>query len=100
MHGVVYAVELGAFLIFLYALTQPLTWLMLFWLCGLLLMRRCRKIAVGMLWAGLVGLGALGFQAPPDALLRSLEATQRVPPMDSMGSYAGLIILGGGIGEP
>ena len=54
------------------AITQPVFWLALWWLLALLLLSRQPRLARRMLWAGLVVLGLLGFQAGPDALLRPL----------------------------
>ena len=50
------------------AITQPMFWLALWWLAGLLALNRWRRGATAMLWAGLIVLGLLGFQAVPDAL--------------------------------
>jgi len=82
------------------AVTQPLFWLALWWLAGLLLLGRRRKLALGLLWSGLAILGLLGFQAVPDALLRSLEARHASPPAEAVARHAGLIVLGGAFEHP
>ncbi len=85
------------------AITQPLFWLALWWALALLLLGltdRCRRAALGMLWAGLAALGLLGFKAIPDALLRPLENRYTVPTAQDVGRHAGMIVLGGGIQHP
>jgi uncharacterized SAM-binding protein YcdF (DUF218 family) len=88
------------------AVTQPMFWLALWWLLALLLLSRWRRGAVAMLWAGLLVLGLLGFQAVPDALLRPLENQYAVPTLASGASgapvapYAGVIVLGGALEHP
>ena len=80
------------------AITQPLFWLGLWWLVALLLLGRRYRVAVRMLWAGLLVFGLLGFQAFPDALLRPLEARYPVPDLGSQ-RFAGMIVLGGATGH-
>jgi len=82
------------------AITQPLFWLGLGWAVALLLLKRHRRSALTLLWGGLVGLVLLGFQAAPDALLRSLENRFPVPPEASIGRHAGVIVLGGAFDHP
>jgi len=82
------------------ALTQPVFWLALWWGGALLLLNRWRRFATGMFWSGLLVLGLLGFEALPDALLRSLENRYPVPNAQSIPSHVGLIVLGGATGHP
>jgi hypothetical protein len=82
------------------AITQPVFWLALWWACALLLLRRRRKAAVLMLWSGLLGLGLLGFQALPDALLRPLENRYPVPADSEVSRHVGMIVLGGALEHP
>lgn len=82
------------------AITQPVFWLALWWACALLLLRRRRKAAVVMLWSGLLGLGLLGFQALPDALLRPLENRYPVPAHSEVSRHVGMIVLGGALEHP
>jgi hypothetical protein len=46
-------------------------WLALWWALALLMLLRWRKLAMTMLWGGLLVLGLLGFEAGPHALLRT-----------------------------
>lgn len=82
------------------AITQPMFWLALWWLAALLTMMRWRRVAVIMLWAGLLGLGLLGFRAIPDSLLRSLENRYSVPVGESIEHHVGIIVLGGALEHP
>ena len=82
------------------AITQPIFWLALWWVGALLILKRWRRLAVLMLWSGLVSLGLLGFQAVPDALLRPLENRYPVPAAQSIGRHAGVIVLGGALEHP
>lgn len=82
------------------AITQPMFWLALWWGVALLLLGRRRRAAVAMLWAGLLALGLLGFQALPDALLRPLENRYPVPTAQQVDGHVGVIVLGGAMGRP
>jgi len=82
------------------AITQPMFWLALWWVAALLLLRRWRRVSVGMLWGGLVMLGILGLEAMPHALLRSLENRYPVPTARVVDQHVGLIVLGGAIEHP
>jgi uncharacterized SAM-binding protein YcdF (DUF218 family) len=57
-------------------------------------------MAIGMLWAGLLALGLLGFETVPDAMLRPLENRYPVPADEVVGRHMGVIVLGGGTGHP
>jgi uncharacterized SAM-binding protein YcdF (DUF218 family) len=81
------------------AITQPMFWLALWWAMALLLLRR-RTLAVAMLWSGLVGLGLLGFEAGPHALLRPLENRHPAPTAEAVGRHVGVIVLGGATEHP
>ena len=81
------------------AITQPLFWLGLWWLLALLLLPRFRRLAASMLWGGMLVFGLLGFNAVPEALLRSLESRFNVPSLTSSDEYAGVIVLGGATGN-
>ena len=82
------------------AITQPVFWLALYWALSLLMLNRCRRTALAMLWGGLLILGLLGFEALPNALLRPLENRYSVPAADSLDRYVGLIVLGGATQHP
>ena len=82
------------------AITQPMFWLAMWWALALLILIRRRKQAVIMLWSGLLILVLFGFQAIPDALLRSLENRYPVPAAASVERHVGIIVLGGAVGHP
>jgi uncharacterized SAM-binding protein YcdF (DUF218 family) len=82
------------------AITQPLFWLALWWGVALLVLDRRKRVAVRMLWAGLVVLGLLGFKAVPDALLRPLENRYPTPAPAAMAQHVGMIVLGGAMDRP
>ncbi len=73
-------------------------WALALMLLGLI--DRWRRVAMGMLWIGLVTLGLLGFRAIPDALLRPLENRYPVPVTQEGTRHAGMIVLGGATGHP
>lgn len=75
-------------------------WLALWWAIALLVLMRWRKLALEMLWTGLVVLGLLGFQAVPDALLRPLENRYPVPAAGVINRHVGIIVLGGATNHP
>ena len=81
-------------------ITQPLFWLSLWSLLALVLLPRFRRVASYMLWGGLFIFGMLGFNAFPDALLRSLENQFKVPSVTQSDQYLGVIVLGGATGNP
>ena len=82
------------------AITQPLFWLSVWWCLALVLLPRFRRFAVSMLWGGLLVLGLLGFNALPEALLRTLESRFKAPTLTLSDQYAGVIVLGGATGHP
>jgi uncharacterized SAM-binding protein YcdF (DUF218 family) len=82
------------------AITQPMFWVALWWALALLVLTRWRRLALVMLWGGLVVLGLLGFRAIPDALLRPLENRYAVPTAETIDRHVGIIVLGGGTGHP
>ena len=90
----------------LQAITQPLFWLVLWWVLALVVLglwgasQRWRRIALRMLWAGMAVLGVLGFSALPDALLRPLENQYGVPTEQEIKQHVGAIVLGGAIQHP
>ncbi|MEY2770288.1 MAG: hypothetical protein RIQ38_707, partial [Pseudomonadota bacterium] len=81
-------------------ITQPLFWVAVWWGLALLVLSRWRRLAVGMLWTGLLLLGLLGFRALPDALLRPLENRYPVPLATEVDRHVGIIVLGGALEHP
>lgn len=79
------------------AITQPMFWLALWWALGLLMLGRWRRTSRAMLWAGLLVLALLGFEAAPQALLRPLENRYPVPSQQVLDRHVGVIVLGGAL---
>ncbi len=85
---------------FMAFLTQPLAWVALLWLLSLALLRRRPTWARRLGSAALLLLLFLGWEPPPDALLRQLE--RQYPPLARQaiaGNTVGVIVLGGAL-EP
>lgn len=85
------------------AITQPMFWLAVWWGMALLMLHGAaavRRVAMGMLWTGLVVLGLLGFEAIPNALLRPLENRYPVPAKQAIDGHTGVIVLGGATAHP
>jgi uncharacterized SAM-binding protein YcdF (DUF218 family) len=80
-------------------LTQPLAWVLVFLLLGLLLQRRWRRTAQALLWSACAVLLLQGWEPLPDALLRGLETQYPAPAQVDLQRYAGVIVLGGAL-EP
>jgi len=81
--------------------TQPLAWVALLLLLGLLTQRRWRRCGLGLIWLALGTLLLQGWEPLPDALLRRLEA--RYPATSSLPDaqrYAGIVVLGGALEPP
>lgn len=85
------------------AITQPLFWLALWWGAALLMLGGSvpwRRVAVRLLWLGLVVLGLLGFEALPQAMLRPLENRYPTPAPEAVARHVGVIVLGGAMEHP
>lgn len=82
------------------AITQPMFWFAVWWGVALLALMRWRRPALLMLWSGLMMLGLLGFRVIPDTLLRALENRYPIPAQDTIDRHAGVIVLGGAVGDP
>ena len=78
--------------------TQPLAWVLILQLAGLVLWRRHPAKARRCSFAGFGLMLALGWKPLPDALLRRLENQTR-PPTGSLEDYTGIVVLGGAL-EP
>jgi uncharacterized SAM-binding protein YcdF (DUF218 family) len=76
-------------------LTQPLAWVVVLLMLGLLLQGRWRRTSTTLLWSALAVLLLQGWTPLPDALLRHLEAQHPAPAQIDLERYAGIIVLGG-----
>lgn len=78
--------------------TQPLAWVVLLLLLGLLTLRWRRRTGTGLIWAAWLILLVQGWLPLPDALIRQLEAqhSASTSPPDLQG-YAGIVVLGGAL---
>ncbi len=80
--------------------TQPLAWVALILLTGLVLTLLRRRWGSRLCWLALVVLLAQGWEPIPDALLRQLESKHpAIATHDSLLAYTGVIVLGGAL-EP
>jgi uncharacterized SAM-binding protein YcdF (DUF218 family) len=80
--------------------TQPLAWVVLLLLIGLLCMSARRQWGLALGWTALAVLILQGWEPLPDALLRQLETQQPGPaPGTSLQRYTGVVVLGGAL-EP
>lgn len=75
--------------------TQPLAWVLLLLLLGLLLQKRWQRSGRALLWSALAVLLLQGWEPLPDAVLRSLERQHPAPAQPDLSRYAGVIVLGG-----
>ncbi len=76
-------------------LTQPLAWVVVLLMLGLLLQGRWRRASTTLLWSALAVLLLQGWTPLPDALLRHLEAQHPATAQIDLERYAGIIVLGG-----
>jgi len=78
--------------------TQPLAWVALLLLAGLLCTLFRRKCGHGLSWAALIVLLLQGWEPLPDALIRQLETQYVAPtPKDNLQPYKGVVVLGGAL---
>ena len=78
--------------------TQPLAWVLVLLLAGLLLMSYRRSWGVRLAWAAVTVLLLQGWEPLPDALLRQLETSHSAPkPGTSLQPFAGVVVLGGAL---
>ena len=79
---------------------QPFVWVLALLALGLLI--HSRKPAWGRRLTGTAAalFLLLGFEAIPDALIRSLESRYRAPAAETLGQYRGIIVLGGALEWP
>jgi uncharacterized SAM-binding protein YcdF (DUF218 family) len=78
--------------------TQPLAWVLVLLLAGLLLMPVWRQWGMRLAWTALAALLLQGWEPLPDALLRQLEAKHHAPtPGTPLQPFAGAVVLGGAL---
>ena len=81
-------------------ITQPLVWVALLLMLGLLVSRRWPRWSHGLLNAALVALLLMGWLPLPDLGLRALENRYaEIPPGADLSGYAGVVLLGGAMGS-
>ena len=85
---------------------EPLCWVLIFLLAGVLLSRRRPRLGNGLVWAALAALILSGWIFIPNLLLRDLES--RYPPLPDrtdiqryaeMQRYVGVVVLGGALSD-
>jgi len=80
--------------------TQPLAWVVVLLLVGLLCMPIRRRLGTVLSWAALTVLLVQGWEPLPDVVIRQLEAQYPGPAAKaSLQPYAGVVVLGGAL-EP
>jgi uncharacterized SAM-binding protein YcdF (DUF218 family) len=80
--------------------TQPLAWVVVLLLVGLLCMPIRRRLGTTLSWAALTVLLVQGWEPLPDVVIRQLEAQYPGPAAKaSLQPYAGVVVLGGAL-EP
>ena len=79
-------------------LTQPLGWVAVLLLIGLVLPKQRQRLARGFTGMALLLLLLLGWLPLPDYGIRTLEARYpQLPAQADLGSYAGVVLLGGAL---
>lgn len=77
---------------------EPLVWVLLPLIAGLLLLRRRPRTGRRLCTAALLALLLSGWEALPNAMLRSMELRYPPPPAPSeMQDYVGVVVLGGAL---
>lgn len=80
---------------------EPLFWVLLFLLGGVLLSVRRPRVGRRLCIAALLTLLLGGWLAPPILLLRALEGRHPPPPAaQDLRKYVGVVVLGGGLANP
>lgn len=75
--------------------TQPLAWVVLLLLLGLLLQKRWQGTSRILIGSALTVLLLQGWEPLPDVVLRQLERQHPAPAQPDLSRYAGVIVLGG-----
>lgn len=79
---------------------EPLFWVLVLLLTGLLLVRRRPRAGRALCWSALLALVLGCWTSGPEALLRQLESRYPAPPASSLQSYVGIVVLGGALSGP
>ncbi len=80
---------------------QPIFWIALTLVLGLLFVSRRRKLGLVLGWLSVAMLVMLGWHKPVDYLFRQLESRYaQVPPQTDLSRYAGVVVLGGALEPP
>ena len=80
-------------------MTQPLAWVLVLLLMALFGLFLRRHWGLHLVLLACLTLGLQGWEPLPDALLRQLENQYPGPaPQNTLPSYAGMVVLGGGAG--
>lgn len=79
---------------------EPLFWVLLLLLAGLLLVRRRPRAGRALCWTALLALVLGSWTSGPEALLRQLESRYLAPPESELQNYAGIVVLGGALSGP
>lgn len=79
---------------------EPLFWVLVLLLAGLLLGRRRPRAGRALCWTALLALVLGSWTSGPEALLRQLESSYPAPPASSLQDYVGIVVLGGALSSP
>lgn len=80
-------------------ITQPLVWVAVLLVFGLLSLHRKPRVGRGLVMAALAALVIMGWQPLPDFGLRALESRYaEIAPNADLSGYAGVVLLGGAMG--
>jgi uncharacterized SAM-binding protein YcdF (DUF218 family) len=79
---------------------EPLFWILVPLLTGLLLGRRRPRAGRALCWTALLALVLGSWTSGPEALLRQLESRYPAPTASSLQSYVGIVVLGGALSGP
>ncbi|MEO8542914.1 MAG: YdcF family protein [Betaproteobacteria bacterium] len=81
-------------------LIEPLFWVLLLLLAGVLLSWRRPRLGRTLSWMALLVLLLSSWTSGPQALLRALESRYAPPPELSLQNYVGIVVLGGALSNP
>ncbi len=76
---------------------EPLFWVLLFLLSGLLLLQRRPRLGRRLSWLALIVLALSGWTSAPEAMLRTLESRYPASPSLDPQRFVGVVVLGGGL---